>query len=159
MIFVTIGTQPNGFLRFLKGVENLINECNIQEEIIAQTGNTKFYTTKYKTIPFLSENEFKEYMNKASVVLTHAGSGSLFNAIRAGKKIIAVARLHKYNEMMNDHQLEIVKKLTDGGYILDGTESLVDAWKKLDGFTPRPYDFESHVVEELDKYIESVLSK
>ena len=159
MIFVTIGTQPNGFLRFLKGVENLINECNIQEEIIAQTGNTDFHTTKYKTIPFLSENEFREYMNKATVVLTHAGSGSLFNAIRAGKKIIAVARLHKYNEMMNDHQLEIVKKLTDEGYILDGTESLVDAWKQLDVFTPRPYDFESHVVEELDKYIESVLSK
>ena len=159
MIFVTIGTQPNGFLRFLKGVENLINECNIQEEIIAQTGNTDFHTTKYKTIPFLSENDFKEYMNKASVVLTHAGSGSLFNAIRGGKKIIAVARLHKYNEMMNDHQLEIVKKLTEGGYILDGTESLVEAWKKLDSFTPRPYDFESHVVEELDKFIESVFSK
>lgn len=157
MIFVTIGTQPNGFLRFLKGVENLIEECGIQEEVIAQIGNTTFQTDKFKTIPFVSENEFKEYIDKASVVLTHAGSGSLFNAIRAGKKIIAVARLHKYNEMLNDHQLEIVKKLTEGGYIIDGTESLVNAWQKLQSFTPRTYDFENHVVERLDEYIKSVL--
>jgi UDP-N-acetylglucosamine transferase subunit ALG13 len=159
MIFVTIGTQANSFLRFLKGVEDLIEECNIKEEVVAQTGNTTFKTDKFKTIPFMSENEFKEYMKNATVVLTHAGSGSLFNAIKAGKKTIAVARLHKYNEMMNDHQLEIVKKLTEGGYILDGTDSLLEAWKKLDGFTPRGYDFESHVVEELDKYISYVFSK
>ena len=159
MIFVTIGTQPNDFSRFLKGVENLIEECNIQEDVVAQTGNTTFSTKMFKTIPFVNENEFKEYVKEASVILTHAGSGSLFSAIKAGKKIIAVARLHKYNEMMNDHQLEIVKKLTEGGYILDGTDSLVGAWRKLDSFTPKPYDFKSHVVEEMDKYINSILEK
>ncbi len=159
MIFVTIGTQPNGFVRFLSAVEKLIEECNIKEEVIAQIGNTEFQTDKFKTIPFVSENEFKTYVKEASVILTHAGSGSLFNAMKQGKKVIAVARLHKFNEMGNDHQLEIVKKLTEDGYILDGTESLVETWKKLDGFTPRPYDFESHVVEELDRYIECVLSK
>jgi len=159
MIFITVGTQPNGFLRFLKGVEQLVNEFDIKEEIIAQIGNTPFKTNKFKTTPFLSENKFKTYINQASVVLTHAGSGSLFNAMKAGKKIIAVARLHKYNEMMNDHQLEIVKKLTDGGYILDGTDSLSSAWKQLEGFSPRAYDFENNVVEALDNYIKGILSK
>ena len=156
MIFVTIGTQPNGFKRFLTAVENLIEECNIKEEVIVQTGNTPFQTDKFKTIPFVSENDFKTYVKEASVILTHAGSGSLFSAMKNGKKIIAVARLHKYNEMANDHQLEIVKKLTEGGYILDGTFSLIDAWKKLDGFTPRQYDFESTIIPALDKYINEV---
>lgn len=159
MIFVTIGTQPNSFVRFLSAVENLIIECNIDEEVIAQTGNTPFITDKFKTIPFVSENDFKAYVNEASVILTHAGSGSLFNAMKQGKKIIAVARLHKFNEMGNDHQLEIVKKLTEEGYILDGTYSLIDAWKKLDGFVPRKYDFESTAVQELDNYINEVLKE
>ena len=158
MIFVTIGTQPNGFKRFLTAVDNLIEESKIEEEVIAQIGNTPFKTDKFKTIPFVSENDFKTYVEEASVILTHAGSGSLFNAMKKGKKIIAVARLHKYNEMANDHQLEIVKKLAEGGYILDGTYNLIDAWKKLDGFTPRPYDFKSNIIDELDKFISGILA-
>ena len=39
MIFVTVGTQPNGFLRCLKEVEALIDKYDIKEEIIAQIGN------------------------------------------------------------------------------------------------------------------------
>jgi len=156
MIFVTIGTQPNGFKRFLNAVENLIEECKIEEEVIAQIGNTPFLTDKFKTIPFVSENDFKTYVNEASVILSHAGSGSLFSAMKKGKKIIAVARLHKYNEMGNDHQLEIVKKLSEEGYVLDGTYSLIDAWRKLEGFTPRQYDFESTIIPALDNYIDDI---
>ena len=59
MIFVTVGTQPNGFLRCLKEVEKLIDQYNITEEVVAQIGNTEFETTKFKTIQFTGENEFK----------------------------------------------------------------------------------------------------
>lgn len=124
MIFVTVGTQPNGFLRCLKEVEKLIDQYNITEEVVAQIGYTDFETTKYKTIPFTGENEFKEYIKNASVIITHAGSGAIFNSIKAGKKIIAMARLHDFNEMADNHQTEIVKKLSDSGYIIDGTYSL-----------------------------------
>ena len=62
MIFVTVGTQPNGFLRCLKDVEKLIDKYNITEEIVAQIGHTDFQTSKFKTIPFTGENEFKEYI-------------------------------------------------------------------------------------------------
>ena len=42
MIFVTVGTQPNGFFRCLKEVELLIEKYNITEEVIAQIGHTDF---------------------------------------------------------------------------------------------------------------------
>lgn len=159
MIFVTVGTQPNGFLRCLKEVETLIDKYDIKEEVVAQIGNTDFKTEKYKTIPFTSENEFKELIGEASVVITHAGSGAIFNAIKAGKKVIAMARLHDYNEMADNHQTELVKKLAEGGYIIDGTYSLIDAWPKLDGFEPRVNDFKCEVVPMLDKWIEEWLDK
>lgn len=154
MIFVTVGTQPNGFLRCLKEVEQLIDKYNITEEIVAQIGNTDFETNKYKTIRFTGENEFKEYIKNASVVITHAGSGAIFNSIKAGKKVIAMARLHDFNEMADNHQTELVKKLSEGGYIIDGTYSLMEAWPKLDGFIPRGNDFQCNIVPVLDKWIQ-----
>ena len=153
MIFVTVGTQPNGFLRCLKEVEQLIDKYNITEEIIAQIGNTDFETEKFTTVRFAGENEFKEYIQNASVVISHAGSGALFNSRKAGKKVIAMARLHDFNEMADNHQTELVKKLSEGGYIIDGTYSLVDAWLKLRSFIPRPNDFKCEIVQMLDKWI------
>lgn len=153
MIFVTVGTQPNGFLRCLKEVEQLIEKYNINEEVVAQIGHTDFKTTKYKTLRFTAENEFKEYIKNASVIITHAGSGAIFNSIKAGKKVIAMARLHDFNEMADNHQTELVKKLSDEGYIIDGTYSLLDAWLKLETFTPRVNDFKCEIVPVLDKWI------
>lgn len=159
MIFVTVGTQPNGFLRCLNEVEQLIDKYNITEEVVAQIGHTDFETTKFKTIRFTGENEFKEYIKNASVVITHAGSGAIFNSIKAGKKIIAMARLHDFNEMADNHQTEIVKKLSEGGYIIDGTYSLCEAWEKLEGFVPRENDFRNEIIPALDKYILEIFSK
>lgn len=153
MIFVTVGTQPNGFLRCLKEVEQLIEKYNITEEVVAQIGNTDFETDKLKTVRFTGENEFKEYIKNASVVITHAGSGAIFNSIKAGKKVIAMARLHDFNEMADNHQTELVKKLSEGGYIIDGTYSLIKAWPKLEGFTPRANGFKCEIVPVLDKLI------
>lgn len=156
MIFVTVGTQPNGFLRCLKEVEILIEKYNITEDVVAQIGHTYFETTKFKTIPFTGENEFNEYINNASVIITHAGSGAIFKSIKAGKKVIAMARLHDFNEMADNHQTELIKKLAEGGYIIDGTYSLIDAWPKLEGFVPRENDFTNNIISYLDQYISNV---
>ena len=68
MIFVTVGTQPNGFLRCLQEVEKLIDRYNITEEVVAQIGNTDFATSKFKTIRFTGENEFKELIGKKYLI-------------------------------------------------------------------------------------------
>lgn len=154
MVFITLGTQGNQFQRCLKMVEELIDTLHPNQEFIAQLGNTKFQSDKIKCLDYVPETEFKELIDKADIVISHAGSGALFSAIQKGKKCIGVARLKKYHEMLNDHQTELVRKLTEGGYILDGTYSIIDAWKKLDGFTPRPNDFECSIPQEIMKLID-----
>ena len=157
MIYVTLGTQSCDFSRCLKMLEELIEEYGIDEEIVAQIGFTKFHTDKFKCFDFVPEDKYQEYMSQARVVISHAGTGALFSSIKKGKKVIAVARLAKYKEMVNDHQTEIVRKLAGEGYILDGTNSIVDAWKLLDNFTPRPCDFECTLPQEIGKLIDGWL--
>lgn len=157
MVFITIGTQGNQFSRCLKMVDQLIEELHPNHEFIAQVGHTRYETDKILLLPFLSETEFKEYIKRADVIITHAGSGALFSAIQQGKKAIAVARLKKYNEMVNDHQTELVRKLSEEGYILDGTYSLIDAWKKVDKFVPRCCDFKCSLSQEIKGKIDEWL--
>lgn len=154
MVFITLGTQGNQFPRCLDMVEELIETLHPEHKFIAQIGDTIYESDKITLFQFVSERDFKEYIAKADVVITHAGSGALFNAIALGKKTIAVARLHKYHEMGNDHQTELVRKLTEGGYVLDGTNSIISAWKKLDDFTPRPNDFICTISEDIVRNLE-----
>ena len=156
MIFVTLGTQANDFSRLMRMVEDLAQEFNIKD-IVAQIGHTKYQSANIECISFMPVEEYEDYVSKADVIITHAGTGAIFSAIKKGKKVIAVARLKKYGEMVNDHQQEIVKKLSEEGYILDGTNSIADAWKKLETFTPRACDFKCTLPIEIGKVIDGWL--
>lgn len=147
MIFVPLGTQAMAFTRCLQMLDDMIQHYNITEEVIVQMGNSNYQSKNFKIIPFLPEEEFKQYIADASVIISHAGSGALFNAIKNHKKLIAVARLKQYHEMVDDHQTELVKKLSEGGYIIDGTHSLIDAWAKLGSFEPRENDFDCEIIK------------
>lgn len=159
MIFVALGTQATGFNRCLKMLDEMVEHFHIKEEIIVQIGNSKYESNNFKTISFVSEEVFKQYINDASVVISHAGSGALFNAIKKHKKLIAVARLKKYHEMVDDHQTELTRKLSEEGYIINGTYSLIDAWEKIQDFVPRPNDFDCTMLEELRKTLNSWLQE
>lgn len=136
MIFVILGTQKIPFTRLLKAVDELIVSENIKEEVVAQTGYTEYQAQNFESIPFLSDENFQRYIDKASVVITHSGSGSIYSALEKRKKVIAVARLYENGEMIDNHQTELVRKLSETGCILDGTVSLSDAWHRLNAFEP-----------------------
>ena len=147
------------FSRCLKMLDEMIVHYHIREQVIVQMGNSTYKSKNFEVLPFVPEETFKEYIENASVVISHAGSGALFGAIKKGKKIIAVARLKQYHEMIDDHQTELTRKLSEGGYIIDGTYSLIEAWAKLDGFEPRKNDFQCTMVEELSGTLNEYLSE
>ena len=155
MIYVTLGTQPCDFSRCLRMIEDLMRLKNINEEIIAQVGHTTYRPQGIKCVEFLNEQDYQACIQGARLVISHAGTGALFSSIKKGKKVIAVARLKKYGEMVNNHQLEIVKKLSSDGYILDGTDSLLDVWDKVETFCPKECDF----LNELPAYIQQQIDQ
>lgn len=145
MIYVTLGTQAKDFSRCMKMVEDLVVEANIKDKVVAQTGYTTYHPDSVECFDFVSENKYQELMENADIIISHAGTGALFSSIKKGKKVIAVARLAKYGEMVNDHQTEIVRKLSGEGYILDGTYDLKIAWKKVSSFAPKKNDFHCEI--------------
>lgn len=141
MILVLLGTQNNSFHRLLEEVQKNIDNGIIQEEVIAQKGYTKFESkdmTLYDKIP---TDEIKRLIDKADVVITHGGVGSIITSITKGKKVIAVPRLKKYKEHVNDHQLDIVHSFNEMGYIMgiDEVSELGKALKKVKNFQPKKY--------------------
>jgi UDP-N-acetylglucosamine transferase subunit ALG13 len=55
---------------------------------------------------------------KARLIITHAGVGSIITALRFRKPVIVVPRLKKFNEHVNNHQLQIAKAFEKEGKVV-----------------------------------------
>ena len=154
MILVTLGTQDKEFPRLLMDVEKLIDKSIIKEEVIAQIGSTNYSSDKIKLVDYISRNELLNYIKESDYVITHGGVGTIIDSLNMHKKVIAVPRLKKYKEHVNDHQLEIVREFSKLGYILDGS-NLEQAIYKIDNFTPKTYISNNNsFIKLIDDYIE-----
>lgn len=153
MILVTLGTQKELFTRLLDSIEN----SHIDDEIIVQAGYTKYKSKKMKIFDFISYEEMQKLINKADVIITHGGTGSILMPLKTGKKVIAAPRLAKYLEHVDDHQCQIVEVLCEEGYILacnDG-DDLDEVYKKVKNFKPKKYVSNTeHFIKEIKKEID-----
>ena len=137
MILVTLGTQAEPFTRLLDAIE----KSNIQDEIIVQAGNTPYTSNKMKIMKFMSYQEMAELVDKADLIITHGGTGSIVEPLKKSKKIIGCARLQKYDEHVDDHQEELINAFVAKGYILefkDG-DNIDDIVEKARNFIPNEY--------------------
>lgn len=113
MIFITLGSQKFQFNRLLKAVDELKKSGTIQDEIFAQTGYSDYQPACFEYKDFLNRDEFALMEEKADVVITHGGTGAIIGAVKKRKKVIAVPRLAKYGEHVDDHQLQIIQEFED----------------------------------------------
>jgi len=156
MILVTLGTQDKSFQRLLVTLEQQIEDGLIDEEIIVQSGYTKFNSKFMKLIPYLSQDQLDQYRKDASLIITHGGVGSILDGCKNDKRIIGVARLKKYKEHINDHQVEICERFSKDGYILFARElnEIPELIKKSYTFKPKKYIFDN---KDLIMHIKSVI--
>ena len=141
MILVLLGTQNNSFHRLLEEVQKNIENKKIREEVIVQKGYTKFESKDMKMYTEIPIDELSKLIDKADLIITHGGVGSIISSIKKDKKVIAVPRLEKYKEHVNDHQKDIVETFNQAGYIIgiEGVEQLGEALDKVESFTPKKY--------------------
>ena len=106
MIFVTVGSLHFPFYRLIGALPALP-----LEEVVVQHGPATPPPGVRRAIPFMPFSELVECMEAADVVITHAGVGSILCAMRVGHTPVAVPRLERYGEAVDDHQVRLVKAL------------------------------------------------
>jgi len=139
-IVVLLGTQNKPFHRLLEAIEN--SEFVLQHEVIIQSGYTSFNSTNFTSFDFCTQEEINHLINDADLLITHAGVGSITNALKREKKVIVAPRLSKYKEMKNDHQLQIMEAFAKKGYVLPLIDfnQIDDMVKISKNFIPNKYE-------------------
>ena len=156
MIYVSLGTQDKKFPRLLQEVDKLIDKGIIKDEVVAQIGQTKYESKNMKLYDYLSKEDVLKYMKESRFIITHGGVGTILDALKLNKKVIAVARLKLYKEHVNDHQLQIIREYTKLGYILDGTYDLEKAIFDINDFIPNQYvSNNENFIKQLEDYIDN----
>ena len=134
MIFVTVGTYHFEFKRLIKRIDEIA--ANIDEEVIAQIGSTKYLPKNMRYFTLLEEEKLLELIKKARIVVTHAGAGTLLNVLHFRKPLILVPRFKKFNEVIDDHQLELTEVFKNEKkavvvYDINNLESALKKAKKI----------------------------
>lgn len=142
MILVLLGTQNNSFHRLLEKIQKCIDDGIIKEEVIVQAGNTKFESKDMQIFDLISAKKLRELEKQANFIITHGGVGSIVDCIKLNKKVIAVPRYHKYEEHVNDHQVQIIETFDSQGLLkgVKEVDELDKAIKEIDNFEPTKFD-------------------
>lgn len=113
MIFVTVGTHEQPFNRLIEYIDNLKKENIISDDIIIQTGYSTCEPLYCKWSKLYPYQEMLELVSAADIVITHGGPSSFIMPLQIGKVPIVVPRQFKFNEHINDHQVEFSKAVAE----------------------------------------------
>lgn len=126
--FVSVGNATQPFSRLLDLLPCIFPL--LPQPVIVQHGRTPFKSACCIAVPFLSMEEFSQYVETSDLLILHAGAGSLIHAIRAGKVPLVMPRRATHGELVDDHQVEFAVALATIGKIvlveeLDGLKQAI----------------------------------
>ena len=159
MIFVTLGSQKFQFNRLLKKIDELVAKGVITDRVFVQTGASDYKPKNYEYKDFLDREEFAKIMSECDIVITHGGTGAIIGAVKKGKKVIAVPRLAKYGEHVEDHQLQIIEQFKEQNLIygLSDCEELDVSVKNIITHKFEEYQSNTEVyIKELGAFIDNL---
>ncbi len=113
MIFVTVGTHEQPFNRLVEFIDKLVENEIIKDEVIIQTGYSTYKPKFCKFNKMLPYQEMVKNVQNARIVITHGGPASFIMPLQYGKIPIVVPRQKKFNEHVNNHQLEFCKAVAE----------------------------------------------
>ena len=114
MIYVTVGTMFMDFPRLIHAMDDVAKES--EEEVIIQTGMDSEKPNFATHFDFKSREEVQAIQARARMIVCHAGIGSVKDALAAQRPFVVVPRLKRWNEHMNDHQLELARAVESRGW-------------------------------------------
>ena len=114
MIFATVGSHPTfKFDRFLRLLDSLPGD-----NLIVQFGPGQPPANARHAVPWMTFEEVVDNMNSATHVVSHAGVGTILTAINAGHVPVVFPRLCRFDETVDDHQLELATAMAETGRVV-----------------------------------------
>jgi UDP-N-acetylglucosamine transferase subunit ALG13 len=112
-----------------------------------------------KFIPFLALEPLLDLYRRADLIITQGGTGSIIKGLKMNKKMIALARLAKFGEAVDDHQVELIEEFAEAGYLIswnDG-DDLAELISRAETFEPAVYSSSNkEIVNYLIDYIDNI---
>lgn len=157
-VFITVGTTA-----FDELIQTILNEDVLKalslrgyNELILQIGKTSMIPDCTPRCGFSSISYFNldaaiaKFVHSADLIISHAGAGSILDALDAKKYLIVVTN----QKLMNNHQLELAEQLyTDGHLYYCSCESLLNLIETMDLTKLKPF------VNDKSKKIASYIDK
>lgn len=155
MIFVTVGTHEIAFDRMLEAVGPLAE----LDDLVVQRGSSVISPPGARIVDFLPFAELHAFMREASVVVTHAGAGSVICALSVGKRPVVVPRLRRFAETVDDHQLSFGRKLAGARLVtcVEDLDTLPAAVRAATGAVAAAVRPDARLIEGLRSEIEGAL--
>lgn len=115
MIFVTVGTDKP-FDRMLKVIDRWVAETG-RQDVFAQIGEGGWEPEHCPFVQFLEPAEFKQRFSQATLIIGHAGMGTILSALLHGKPILVMPKLASLGEHRNEHQTATAKRMMELGNV------------------------------------------
>ena len=135
--------------------------CSLEEPVVVQHGPSALRPTGATCVDYVSFDRFVELVQEARVVVTHAGVGSILVTLMNGKRPVVVPRRADLGEHVDDHQLELSRRLAAIG-VVTLVENVVDLQRALEasGAAPLPESSAgpNQLVTDLGGYLRSVVN-
>lgn len=132
MIFVTVGSDLP-FDRLVKAVDNWAREHD-RRDLFAQIGEKGRAPEFIPYSRFLEPPEFRQRFSEASIIVAHAGMGTILSALSFGKPILVMPRLASLGESRNEHQLATAHHMLKQGKVNVAFDER-DLWNKMESLT------------------------
>lgn len=156
MILVTVGTQL-GFDRLIRAMDALAPTLGLP--VFAQIGEGKFEPSAMEWQRTIAPAQFDTLLDSATLIVSHAGTGSVLMAAKRRKPIVLLARRAAYGEHRNDHQLATVAQLRGrpGIFAAEDENGLSEALAEARTASPPTGDAPSPTRSQLLQAIETFL--
>jgi len=115
MIFVTVGTDLP-FDRMVRVVDDWAGS-NGRTDVFAQIGETDWKPSHIAYSKFLQPADFTRQFSAATVIVAHAGMGTILSALQWEKPILVMPRRASLGEQRNEHQLATARRLSELGKV------------------------------------------
>ena len=155
MIFLTVGNWHKGFDRLVKAMDELKTQNLITENVTAQIGSGRYSPANLKVIDYCSPSKFLDFITESSVIITHAGIGTIGQAIDLSKPVVVVPRKAELGECSNNHQWTTAKQLEKEGKILVAYEvsELRDKLQQAKGFVPAKKQSGQKIIQAVELFL------